>query len=193
MPHDSQGFYYEQRESVNLSLHDWREVASTGAVGAIAANGGILASDTTPIMGAAATSESHIINWAAGNSDIIQCSLALPPNFSGKDDVWIELFVLTDNTGGGGIEAGTFSVLTSWDNGAQVTDEATDSTPATTAHWIRAVIAAADIPDRPSFVNIQLVLGTHANDPVHKLGGRILYVPAAKAARATILRATDLP
>jgi len=182
MPYDSQSNHYEHRKSVELSLHDFREVTTAGAVGAIAANGGLLASDTDPVMGAETTTEAHAIIWAAGNSDIIQCSKVLPPDFSGKDDVLIELWVLTDNTGGGSIEAGTFSVLTSWDNAAQVTDAATDSVPATTVHKVTATVAAADIPDSPSFVNIQLVLGTHANDPVHLLAGRVSYVPKVFAA-----------
>lgn len=182
MPHDSRGNYYEFRKSVDLSLNDFREVSSAGAVGDTTANGGLLSSDTTPVLGAEATSEAQAIIWAAGNSDIVQTNLALPPDFSGEDDVLVELWVLTDNAGGGGIEAGTFSVLSSWDNAAQVTDTATDSVPTTTAHKITARIAAADIPDRPSFVNLQLVLGTHANDPVHLLAGRISYVPLVKAA-----------
>lgn len=192
MPNSAESFYYEQRESVPISLDSWREVSSAGAVGNNTANGGVLSSETTPVLGAAATTESMQITWAAANSDIVQASIALPPNFSGKDDVHIDLFVLTDNTGGGSIEAATFSVLTSWDNGAQVTDAATDVEPATTAHKVTAVVAGADIPDRPSFVNIQLVPGTHANDPVSLLAARIAYVPAAKASRASLLRATDV-
>jgi hypothetical protein len=175
--HDNNGVYHAYRSVVPLSLHDWREVASTGAVGAIAANGGILASDTTPIMGAEATSEAHSITWAAANADIIQASIALPEDVDGRDDILLDLWVLTDNTGGGGIEAASFSVLTSWDNGAQVTDTATDSVPATTAHKITARIAAADIPDRPGFVNIQLVPGTHANDPTKLVAARLTYTP----------------
>jgi hypothetical protein len=183
MPHNREGYFYEFRERVAISLDDWREVTTAGAVGNQAtAAGGILASDTTPVMGAEATTETRAIIWAAGNSDIIACSHPLPTNFSGKDDVLLELWVLTDNAGGGGIEAGTFSILTSWDNGAQITDAATDSTPATTVHKITSTISAADIPDDPSFVNIQLVLGTHANDPVHLLAAAISFVPKAKAA-----------
>ncbi len=176
---DNNGTYHEFRRHIDLALQDFREVTTAGAVSNIAGNGGILASDTTPVFGAAATSEAWIINWAAGNSDIIQCQKSLPSDFDGRDDVLLELWVLTDNAGGGGIEAGTFSVLTSWDNGAQVTDTATDSTPATTIHKITARIAAADIPDSPSVLNIQLVLGTHANDPVHLLAGRLSYTPRA--------------
>lgn len=174
---DSQGAYHEFRSRIPISLNDFREVSTAGAVSNVAANGGLLASDTTPILGAEATSEAMCINWAAANSDIIQAQVPLPPDFNGKEDVLLQLWVLTDNAGGGGIEAGTFSVLTSWDNGAQVTDTATDSVPATTSHLITARIAAADIPDRASFVNIQLVLGTHANDPIHLLSAALDYVP----------------
>lgn len=181
MPFSQENSYYEHRKSVELSLNDFREVTTAGAVGNIVANGGLLASDTTPVLGAEATTEAQAIIWAAGNSDIVQANKVLPPDFSGKDDVLIELWVLTDNTGGGGIEAATFSVLTSWDNAAQVTDTATDSVPATTVHKVTAVVAAADIPDNPSFLNVQLVLGTHANDPVHLLAGRVSYVPLLRA------------
>jgi hypothetical protein len=174
---NSQGVYGEFLSHVDFPLIDFREVTTAGAVGDTTANGGHLSSNTTPILGAAATSEAWIIHWAAGNSDIVQCQKSLPSDFDGRSDVTIDLWVLTDNAGGGGIEAGTFSVLTSWDNGAQVTDTATDSTPAITVHKITATIAAADIPDAASFVNIQLVLGTHANDPVHLLAARLNYTP----------------
>jgi hypothetical protein len=182
MPHDSRGNYYEHRKSVELSLNDFREVTTAGAVSNIAGNGGLLASDTTPIMGAEATSEAQSLAWAAGNSDIVQINKTLPPDFSGEDDVLVELWVLTDNAGGGSVEAGTFSVLSSWDNGAQVTDTATDSAPAITVHKVTATVAASDVPNHPNFVNIQLVLGTHANDPVHLLSARLSYVPVVKAA-----------
>lgn len=174
---DPQGVYHAYQGCIPLSLNDFREVSSAGAVGNIVANGGLLASDTTPILGAAATSEAMQLTWAAGNSDIIQCQIALPPDFDGRDDVILELGVLTDNSGGGGIEAATFSVLTSWDNGAQVTDTATDSVPAITFHRTTARIAAADIPDSAMSLNIQLVAGTHANDPISLLAARLLYTP----------------
>lgn len=158
-----------------IPLTAFREVTSAGAVGAIAAIGGVLASDTTPVLGAAATSEAMQIVWAAGNADIIQASISLPGDFSGAFDVLLELQVLTDNAGGGGIEAATFTVNSSFDNGAQVVDTATDGTPAVTVHKVTATIAAADVADAPSFVNIQLVPGTHANDPIHLLAARLVF------------------
>lgn len=179
---DNSGFYHDYQAYVPISVNEFREVSSAGAVGATAAGAGVLSADTSPIMGAAATSEAMRLHWAAANADIVQCSIVLPPDFDGRDDVHVDLYVATDNTGGGGIEAATFSVLTSWDNAAQVTDTATDSVPATTVHKITATISHADIPDGASFVNIQLVPGTHANDPTQLFAARLRYTPRAVSA-----------
>ena len=175
------GKYHAFYKTIPLDLVEWREVSTAGAVSNIAGNGGVLASDTTPIHGAEATSEAWMLSWAAGNSDIIQLSRSLPDDFDGGEDVLLELEVLTDNAGGGGIEAGTFSVLSSWNNAAQITDAATDSVPATTIHTITARISADDIPNDARLVNIQLVLGTHANDPIHLLAARLKYLPKTQS------------
>jgi hypothetical protein len=159
---------------IGISLFDWREVTSGGDVGDIAANGGILASDTDPILRADAA-ESHEIVWAAGNADIISTHLTLPSNFNGASDATLDLWILTDNAGGGGIDAGTFTVETSWDGGALVSDTATDGTPAITSHKITATIAAADIPNTASYVTIHLTLNAHASDPVSLLGARLNF------------------
>jgi hypothetical protein len=160
------------REFIPLPLHGWREVTSGGDVGNVAANGGILASDTTPIMRGDAA-ESQEIAWAAANADIIACQVPLPPWVDGTQDILFEAHVVTDNAGGGGIEAATFTVETSWDGGAVVSDTATDTTPAITHHLITATIAAADIPDAPSYVTIMLTPGTHANDPIALTNARL--------------------
>jgi len=172
-----QGGYHAYYKTIPLKLTDWREVTSAGAVGAVAAAGGVLASDTTPIMGAETTTESMSLAWAAANSDIIQQQVALPDDFDDNEDVLIDLEVYTDNTGGGSIEAGTFTVLTSWNNGTQVSDACTDGTPAVTTHQNTARISADDIPAGARYVNIQLVLGTHAADPVRLLSSRLRYLP----------------
>lgn len=163
-----------QHGCIALSLYDFREVTGGGDVGNIVANGGILASDTTPILRGDAA-ESQEIAWAAANQDLIAAHVTLPPDFDGSADVLVELFVLTDNAGGGGIEAATFTVETGWDDGALVSDTATDGTPAVTLHKVTATVAAADVPDAPSVMTLMLTPGVHANDPVSLLGARILY------------------
>lgn len=160
--------------SIPILLNCLREVDANGDVSNIAANGGLLASDTTPILRGAA-SEVQEVAWAAGNSDIVAEDFALGADFDGRRDVFVDLFVLTDNAGGGGIEAGTFTVESSWDGGTLVVDTATDTTPAVTIHTITATIAAADVPDSPKTLTLILTLGTHANDPVILRGGRIRH------------------
>lgn len=64
---------------IPIPLSAWREVDATGDVGNITANGGVLASDTTPVFDAVATSNEQEILWATGNADPIGCSVALPP------------------------------------------------------------------------------------------------------------------
>lgn len=160
--------------AIPLSLYDFREVSSGGDVGNAAANGGILASDTTPIMRGDAAEDAEIA-WAAANQDPIQCQIALPADFDGSANATLDLWVYTDNAGGGGIEAATFTVETNWDGGAIVADTATDGTPAIAVHKITATIAAADIPDAASFVTIALTPGTHANDPIQLKAARLNY------------------
>lgn len=164
--------------SLLLSVNDFREVTSGGDVGNIAANGGILASDTTPILRGDAAETQEIV-WAAANADIIAAQLTLPNDIDGSQPVTIDLFVLTDNAGGGGIEAATFTVETCWDGAAVVSDTATDTTPAVTVHKVTATVAAADVPNRPSVLTLMLTPGTHANDPIALLGARINYAPLA--------------
>lgn len=167
---------YYRRRTVKIPLGTFRECSSAGAVGDTTANGGTLASDTTPILGAETTTEAQCIIWAAGNQDIVQVSIPLPEDFDGTENALVQLEVRTDNTGGGGIEAATFTVLSTFNNGSQITDTATDSVPAETYHQIEATIAAADIPDTARTMSLQLVPGTHANDPIRLSSARLVYV-----------------
>lgn len=159
---------------VSVPLTSLREVDSSGDVGDTTANGGVLSSNTTPILRGDAN-ECLEVHWAAANQDGVAFSQSLPVDLDDAADVLIDLFVRTDNTGGGGVEAATFTVLTSWGGGAQVSDTATDGTPATDVHVVTATVAAADVPANPGFVSVQLVPGVHANDPVQLLGVRIRY------------------
>ena len=165
-------------KEILISLNSLREVTSGGDPGNVAAHGGLLASDTTPILRGDAA-ETLEVAWAAGNSDIVGFQTRLPDDLDDGQDVLIDLDVLTDNAGGGGIEAATFTVETGWDGGALVSDTATDATPAITLHTITATVAAADVPASPKVLTCMLTLGTHANDPVQLLGIRIRYFPKA--------------
>jgi hypothetical protein len=155
---------------VLFSLRDFREVTTGGDVGDIAANGGVLASDTTPILRADAN-ESEEISWAASNSDIVSVDMSLPQDMDDTANATLDLFVASGTT-----DAATFTVNTSWNKGTQVVDTADDTaTKSATFHVITATIAAADIPASPMCVTIQLVLGAHTTNAVLLGAARLNY------------------
>lgn len=168
---DSQGNYHAFRDCIPLALITARE-ATAGDVGAIAANGGILASDTTPVLSGTGTTVSQQALWAASNVDQILWDVPLPEDFDGKEDVLVELWVAS----GGTSDLASFAVSTSWDGGAAVADTATDPAASVTVHKITARIAAADIPDSPSFMSIGLTPAAHGTDTVILKAARLSYV-----------------
>ncbi len=153
---------------VLLSLYDFRKVDASGDVGAIAANGGILASDTTPIL-RGDTAGSQEVVWAAGNSDKIAANVTLPAGFDGASDVAVELYVKS----GGTTDLASFTVETGWDGGALVSDAATDAAASTTLRKITATVAAADVPAGASVLTLILTPGTHATDTIALYGARV--------------------
>lgn len=165
---DSQGAYHPFHRNILLSLNDFRE-AVAGDVLAIAGNGGILASDTTPTLTGTSTGISQQISWATGNVDQILCQMSLPSDFDGRDDVLLDLWVNSGTT-----DAATIAVTSSWDGGATVTDSADDAaTLSATTHLITATISRDDIPDRASYVSIALVPPTHATNAIQLIAARI--------------------
>jgi hypothetical protein len=155
---------------IPISLFDWREVDANTDVGNIVANGGILASDTTPIL-RGNVAETLEISWAAANVDPIAVHLPLPLDFDGSADVTVQLWVNS-----GATNAATMTVETGWDGGALVSDSASDvGTNSATTHMITATIAAADIPDAASFATLILTPPTHATDAIQLLSARLIY------------------
>jgi hypothetical protein len=157
---------------IPLMLNDFREVSSGSDVGNIAANGGILASDTTPILDGDAA-ESWEISWAASNSDEIGTQISLPLSVTGAAllDGTRDMYLITEVYGAGVTNAASFTVNTSWDGGAQVVDATDDSaSKAITRHRVIATIAAADIPDSPKAMSLELVLAAHTTDVINLTG-----------------------
>lgn len=168
--HTSQRAYRAFHASLPLPLTTARE-ATTGDVGAIAANGGLLASDTTPALSGTGTTVSQQALWAASNVDQILWDVPLPEDFDGRDDVLVELWVAS----GGTTNLASFTVTSSWDGGADVTDTATDPAASTSVHKVTATIAAADIPDAANFVSIGLTPAAHGTDTIALKAARLLY------------------
>lgn len=159
-------------KTIRVSLADLREVDSSGDFGNIAANGGLLASDTTPILRADAA-ESVEISWAASNSDPVGWDTSLPVDFDDTGDVTVDLWVYSGTT-----DAADISIETSWDGGAKVVDAVSDTaTKSATVHKLTATIANGDIPAGAHNLTINLVPPAHTTNAIGLTGMRINYQP----------------
>lgn len=166
------GVYHPFYKAIGpLSLNDFREVTSASDVGNIVANGGLLASDTTPIL-EGNTAETQQINWAASNSDIIAAQTMLDYDFDGRQDVLVEMWVNSGTT-----DAATFTLETGWDGGALVSTTVTDSAKSATTHRITAVIPASSIPDAASRLTLVLTPAAHTTNAIILEGIRLGYLP----------------
>lgn len=157
-------------DSIPVSLYNLREVNATGDVANIAGNGGILASDTTPIMRGDAANSAEVV-WVTGDVDPIGFQISLPTTADGTVAAYLDLEVYSGTT-----NAATMGVASSWNGAAEVTDSADDaSTKSATAHTITATIAAADIPDAPTRVTFRITPPTHATDAIGLVGARLRF------------------
>lgn len=146
---------------VPIPINSWRE-STNFDVGAIAANGGILASDTTPILEAinAATDGCQRITWAASNNDQIVTAIPLPPNL----DVTADLVLHTRIASAGTTDAVGFTVDTFFNEGdTKVVDTSETNQTVTYAEKI-TTIAAADIPAGAQTITIGLTPVAHTTD-----------------------------
>lgn len=159
----------EQFGYVPINLNSWREADANGDVGAIAANGGILASDTTPILRGNAA-ETQEIAWAASNNDPITTSFAVPEDFDGTRASYLILRTVSAGT----TNAASFTVESGWDGGALVSDTATGAA-STTAADATATIAAADVPDTATSLTIAITPVAHTTDVTSILRSVLKY------------------
>ncbi len=149
---------------IPLSLLNCREVVA-GDPGNIAANGGILASDTTPILEAANAGTDNVlrINWVAGNTNILAISTALPPDLDTSSDVVLHMRATT----GGTTDTVAFTIESWWNEGDTTISDATGNlTQNDTYAEITATIAAGDVPAGAQTVTFNITPGAHGNDTV---------------------------
>jgi hypothetical protein len=160
---------HEDAGHIDIPLSCFREVDADGDVGNLAAVGGVLASDSTPIYEGAGTTNAQRINWATGNVDRIGASVTLPADFNDAADCTIDFIVASGTTND--FDA---TVVTNWNGGADVTDTVVD-TGSATVHASSATVAAADIPASPLCVSVSVTPPAHATDAYHLYGVRIRY------------------
>ncbi len=161
------------RGMVPIPLSSWRIVSATGDVGNIVAIGGVLASNSDPILLGEATTNSWIISWAANSVIPIGVQVPLPPDLDDTGSAFLDLSVFSGST-----DAATMALASSWDGGSEVTDSADDSgTKSATRHTITATIAASDIPAGATHATFRLTPPAHTTNAIALCSSRLRYTP----------------
>lgn len=150
-----------------VPLTSFRELSGGVFINA-AGNGGILATDTTPILTNIADGDAMRIAWAAGNTDQIAAQLILPPDCDGTKDVVVHFLASKD---------ANVNNACHLDGEAYFGESDVDCFPAAAAANLlidtkgeyTATILAADVPDTQANANMTLVVmpEAHAGDVVY--------------------------
>lgn len=161
---------------IPLALADAREVSSNAAINA-AGNGGLLASDTTPIFQRVngATDKALRLNWAATNVDEITWALAYPPDLD--DNAALEVHFLAAMAGA----SDTPTLTVGYFEGVGDTDAggATAAVTGTTVAEYSVSIAGSDVSTPPKFASISLVPGAHGTDALYVYAAWVEYTRKA--------------
>lgn len=161
-----------QYGEVLFSLHDFREVTSGLAVANIAGNGGILASDTTPVMGVDAA-KTHSILWAASNSDVIATQIAVPSDVDFTRSVFFDLTTVSAGT----TNAATITVDTYWNSGTVLTASCVGAAT-TTVTTATATFLTANLPTAATRLTLALTPAAHTTDTMSLFNVRMRYFRA---------------
>jgi hypothetical protein len=168
--HDSRGVYHAFYKTIPLPLSAFR-VGTTGDVGAVAVAAGLLGSDSAPTLTGASTGISQIVTWAASGVAQILAHVPLPDDFEPRNGCIVELFGASGTT-----NAFSFTVASSWDGGATVSDTATGQASAT-AHASEATIDGSDIPAGARSVSLAITPAAHTTNAFILSSARIKYAP----------------
>ncbi len=165
------------QQFINVPLLGLRE-ASAFDVGAITANGGVLASDTTPVLEAinGATDGCQRVNWVAGNADQVIFQIALPPDLDTSADIVLHARIASAST----TDAVGFTVDSFFNEGdTKVVDTSETNQTATYAEKI-TTIAASDVPSGAQTLTVGLTPVTHATDALYLTALWIEYTAALR-------------
>lgn len=148
---------------IQLPIANWRELSAGATINA-AGNGGLLASDTTPIFQRVngATDPQLRLNWAAANVDALTLSVASPPDLDNSQSVTVKI----RGAMAGATDAPTIAVDFREDVGGSNIGGNSGALSNTVGTVSRAVTATADETTQKAWT-ITLTPGTHGTDALY--------------------------
>lgn len=141
-----------------------REIA-TNAIPNTAANGGLLASDTTPILSTTNgdTDSALRVQWASSNSDPIIFQVPLPPDLDADANVEVHFRAAS----GGATNSPVISADSYFNEGdTKIEDDSAAVTGTSYAEYV-ITIAAADVPSGAQTLTCELTPGAHTTDALY--------------------------
>jgi hypothetical protein len=147
---------------IPISIYSLRKVTGM-APGNAAANGGLLASDTVPILApkTGATAGCQMVKWAAGAVSAVAFQIALPPDLNDAADLVLHARVACTATA---TDIPSFTLASYFqETGAVVSDTMAAVGATTTFAEVTATIAHADVPASAQTLTGRLTPGTHAS------------------------------
>ena len=163
---------------IPIDLSVFREVAANVTQNA-AANGGLLASDTTPVYERVngATDKALRISWAAANVDEITCSFSYPPDLDDTNAVEVHILAASGGTTNSPVIAvGYFEGVGDTNAGGN-----TAAVTGTTVAEYSVTIAASDVGTHPNVASVSLTPAAHGTDALRVYALWIEYTRLLKS------------
>jgi hypothetical protein len=153
---------------IPIPLMTLRE-ASTFDVGAIAANGGVLASDTTPILEAinGGTDGCQRLTWATGDVDQVIAQVPLPPDLDATANMVVHARVAAS----GATDTPSWTMESFFNEGdTKVSDTLAAGGATSTYAEITGTIALADVPAGAQMLTIGFTPASHDGNHFYMTG-----------------------
>lgn len=126
--------------------------------------------DSTPKIERIDTSTDPALRvaWAAGNTDPVQFSVALPADFDGTKDVTVAIRAAS----AGATDSPAFGLSSVFDEGDTPVSDASEAVDSDYA-WREATISASGIPAGAGVLNVTLTPDAHATDALYMTAIRV--------------------
>lgn len=149
---------------IPVSLTTVREVV-TNAIPNASSNGGLLASDTTPILNLTNgdTDSALRLSWAASNSDAITFQVPLPPDLDTNSNVEVHVRAAME----GATDTPVISADSFFNEGDTKVEDDSAAVTGTSYAEYTITIAAADVPAGAQTLSCELTPGAHTTDALY--------------------------
>uniref|UniRef100_A0A6M3J4G4 Uncharacterized protein n=1 Tax=viral metagenome TaxID=1070528 RepID=A0A6M3J4G4_9ZZZZ len=180
--------FYDTK-TVDVPLGTLRETDATN-LGAIAANGGLLASDSTPLLDMVNgdTDSNFRVSWAATNQDAVIFRVDLQ-DIDEASDLTITIRAAMSDTN----NTPVVDIDTYFGEGDSKVSDASAAITGTSVADYAITIANADIPASVDYMTVEMTPAAHANDALYLYQITVSYTAATANYRNGVLGPNTTP